>query len=201
MLNKLNPRTPALGHRTECREQGAPGFPLGTSLRCPALLNSPGFSCELFEHSKPVVRLLKWPHKRWSTCNHGCLKHIVYISFYWFVWCVIFSSDTQPMTCPLQVLMKANAIKANSTDTSITVSKTCPMDPDPFPQDHTFCGSAISYLGWFRNCHSQDVYTYSHILYQLQQDLGYHVLWNSRPAVVPCTKNNPMNGQYFSIFC
>ena len=138
----------------------------------------PGFSCEFFEPSKPVVQLLKWPHKRGNTCNHGCLKHIVYIyciyiPFYWFVWCVIFSSNTQPMTCPLQVLMKANAIKANSTDTSISVSKPAPWTHIPSPQDHTFCGSTISYLGWFRNCHSQNVY----LLYQVQQDLGYYVLW------------------------
>ena len=109
---------------------------------------SPGFSCEFFEPSKTSCAAIEMTHKRGNTCNHGCLKHIVYIyciyiPFYWFVWCVIFSSNTQPMTCPLQVLMKANAIKANSTDTSISVSKPAPWTHYPFPPR--------SYLLWINN--------------------------------------------------
>ena len=51
-----------MGHRTQCREEGPPGLPLGTSLRCPTLPNSPGKPREFLEHSK-LVPPLKWPHR------------------------------------------------------------------------------------------------------------------------------------------
>ena len=56
---------------------------------------------------------------RWNDRTEG-VEHSYYYR------CVMFSNDTKPskpLTCPLQVLMKAYAINATSTDTSITVSK------------------------------------------------------------------------------
>ena len=171
VLNKLNPRTPGLGHRTECREQGAPGLPLGTSLRCPTLLNSPGFSCELFEHSKPVVQLLKWPHKKREHMQPWVAEAC---SLYFFLMIRMMRHifewhPTNDMSASSPHEGKSN--QSHQHGHKHHCVKTCPMDPYPFPQlDHAFCGSTISYLGWFRNCNSQDVY----MLYQVQQDLGYY---------------------------
>ena len=50
---------PAMGNRTQRRQQRSPGLPLGTSLRCPTLSNSPGKLREFLEHSK-LVPPLKW---------------------------------------------------------------------------------------------------------------------------------------------
>ena len=154
--------------------------------RCWILLVSAARVLWAFKTSCATIEMTPQKREHMQPWVAEAYSHIVYNSFYWFVWCVIFSSNTQPMTCPLQVLMKANPTKATSTATSISVSKPAPwthIPSRPFPQDHTFCGSTISYSGWFRNCHSQDVYTYSHILYQLQQDLKIlqYVLWK-RPT-------------------
>ena len=140
--------TPALGHRTECREQGASGLPLGTSLRCPALLNSPAFRCEFFEHSKPVVRLLKWPHKRGSTCNHEWLKHIVYI----YIYLHVLFTDSYDASCfrvtPNQwhVRFKSSWRQMQSKPTAQTQASLCqnlPHGPRSLPPR--------SYLLWISN--------------------------------------------------
>ena len=132
------------------------------------------------------MRLLKWPHKRGSTCNHECLKRIVCVSFYWFVWCVIFSSNTQPMTCPLQVLMKANPTKATSTATSIAVSKPAQWIPSPkiIPsvdqQSHTWDDSEIVIHRMFTH-----IVTYYINCSRIWDTMSFG---NGRPTVVPCKK-------------
>ena len=113
---------------------------------------------------------------------------VVYIHFCWFVWCVIFLSNTQPMTCPLQVLMQANPTKATSTATSIAVSKPAQWIPSPkiIPsvdqQSHTWDDSEIVI---HRRC--------THIV---KYYINYSRIWdtmsfgNGRPAIEPCKKKN-----------
>ena len=59
---------PAMGNRTQRRQQRSPGLPLGTSLRCPTLSNSPGKLREFLEHSK-LVPPLKWPQGAHATMS------------------------------------------------------------------------------------------------------------------------------------
>ena len=134
------------------------------------------------------------PQKRGTHATMGvlkCLKHIVYIyciyiPFYWFVWCVIFSSNTQPMTCPLQVLIKANPTKATSTAASIAVSKPAQWIPSPkiIPsvdqQSHTWDDSEIVI---HRRC--THIVTYHINCSRIWDTMSFR---NGRPTVVPCKK-------------
>ena len=92
------------------------------------------------------------------------------------------------MTCPLQVLMKANPTKATSTATSISVSKPAPWAHIPSPriipsvdqQSHTRDDSEIVIHRMFTH-----IVTYYINCSRIWDTMSFG---NGQPTVVPCNK-------------
>ena len=181
-----------MGNRTQWRQQRSPGLPLGTSLRCPTLSNSPGKLREFLEHSK-LVPPLKWPQGAHATMSSYIMlyKHPNHWHVFKSSWRHIRSKPqalTQASRCQnlsvaswcLKLTGSVHTSYRNSISRILCgckplarESSSAPRTQIPSPKiiPSVDQQSTISYLGWFRNCHRLLRHTISIAQYYVHSSL------------------------------